>query len=603
MRKSSDHGDIFILITLILYGIVFNVSKSSIPVLNADTSCYIGLSESIAESKNYNFNFIPHTKYPPGYPLFLSLFRIFYENSYYSVFITATAFLALIGVFASYLLLKCYSPLTAILVTFLLITSPGFFFMATTTILSDLPYFTFSMTALLSSLRLWNSNLGYQKHICNFIFTFTLIASVMTRTIGIMLPFGFVLWLFYSFVVDKHSLLQRLKFFSMPLILCSISIAAWFWWSESRSVIQYPGQYMDSYFAQMRLVDPHRPELGLASAFDLIIRISKNAILSISYISGLVTHIWITPSPVSVFIVPIIALLVIGIGYRIFFGKADFVLWYFCSYMGMILLWPFDEGIRFSLPVFPLACLYVFEGAKAIVRFSFKKLLLRVALLLTFLFSLPSLYLLLGGKARGIQEQFSCLLWISLTFVFAIILISNNHFIPNNVLKNLLSNNYVIVNRWFKRSIYAVVIMFCIIGIINELHIAYNNIKFKTDYLQNYPFIRAAEWLKHNIPDNSTICATQKEIIFQQTGIKTVPFPVSSSPDLLINTFKKLGAQYLIVYDEGKFPYFYPTDKERYLILSTFAPNLLTCIHEEKNFQIYKIDRKVLHIIKLTPGL
>ena len=39
---------------------------------HSDSAVYVGLARSLASGQGYAFNFEPHTKYPPGYPLMLA---------------------------------------------------------------------------------------------------------------------------------------------------------------------------------------------------------------------------------------------------------------------------------------------------------------------------------------------------------------------------------------------------------------------------------------------------------------------------------------------------------------------------------------------------
>jgi hypothetical protein len=566
--------------------------KTDLRLFCADTSCYIGLSESIAQSGTYRFNYQTHTKYPPGYPLFLSALRLIERTGSESAFIKATALLALLGVFAAYRVLKSFHPRAAFFITLMFLTTTGFFNLATGAILSDLPYFSLSMGALLVGLHLEKSAGLSRKCIYAALLSVLMAASVLTRLTGIMLPMGCGLWIAYSFLFEKKYALRRCAIFSAPVLIGFLCFLLWVMWSGSRSAIEYPGQYMDSYFAQMKLIDPHRPELGMAFLSDIVARVAGNIANVISDLWVLILRLPVSAWLLSAPVLCALALLSMGSAMRIIKKRADLPFWYFCSYIGMVLLWPFHEGTRFIVPVVPLACLYLIEGGQwtySFIKRDVRKFL-RVCTAVIFVPAIVSGYLVFSNKYRGLQEIISCLFWIGSFFAGLVIVVAGGGLLK--CLKSIRPFIGFLQEKKFRVIAGgAVMAIICGNNVFGQVEIFRDSRAFDRRSSFNYPLIEAGEWIKAHVPESAVVSAVQKEIIAQVSGRRTAAFPISSSPELLYAALRKSGAGYLVIYDEGEYPYFYPDDKKRLWILQKFKPDLLTCIYERPRCLIFRIYR------------
>jgi hypothetical protein len=419
-------------------------------------------------------------------------------------------------------------------------------------------------------------------------------ASELTRTIGIVLPISCILWISSLAIRDKYAAIKKLKVFFIPIGLTIAVELLWLAWSSSKYTILYEGQYMDSYFAQMLLIDPHNPELGTASLLDFSLRILKNFRISIAHIGNLFFHLWITPSFLSVFILPTLFCMLTGLSKRVLNKKTDLIFWYFLSYSGILLLWPFDEGPRFVLPLFPIACLFICEGALQILNYikSSNGFDLRITTAIVSIPAILSIHQIVSGQYSSNQKLINYVFWLS-GLILSLILILNNLKNGRACFVFKIPFNSGVLSRRLNIAVYSIVILVCAIGIQEQFKIAITNRCPKQLDIPNYPLILAANWLGTNLPENSIICATQKEIIFQYSQRKTVPFPVSSSYNLLNQTLNNLRADYLVIYDEGDYPYFFPTDNQRYQILSMHTPSLLTNVFQTTNCSIYKINRNL----------
>jgi hypothetical protein len=169
--------------------------------LNTDFSYYIGLAESILEKGDYTYNFSSHTLYPPGVPLIFALFGVVIPLNYDNLIRSMPILL-----FTSLLIFLRLRHLTSSEFTIcgaILIFASSFqvFVRSTRTIGSEFPYMIFSFGSLLLIQNLdSNAKLIRSKAVllC-LLLSLCLLASVATRTIGIMLvgaAFAYAIGLF-----------------------------------------------------------------------------------------------------------------------------------------------------------------------------------------------------------------------------------------------------------------------------------------------------------------------------------------------------------------------------------------------------------------------
>ncbi|MBN1602864.1 MAG: hypothetical protein JW915_14740 [Chitinispirillaceae bacterium] len=594
----KNKPDLFTLLLLLIYTAIFLFFHTPYEWHNDDSSYYIGTAESIVKHHSYDFNFAPQTKFPPGYPLFLSFLSIIFNkvSPDNTLFVKSTALLGLAGVALSYLLIRKNSSRIALCIVLLTVTSPWFFSHAITAVASDLPYFTVSILAILTGLKYESQHLVFKKILWGSVFTFALVATPMIRSIGITLFFAYLFYIILPFTKrDRAKGTDRFKKFLSPLLIGILSQVLWLYWSSLNRVVYYDGQYMDSYFSQIRLLNPHRPDAGIASAADLITRIFNNVTIQLSRFSEMfIHHEWLSQSWTSPFVIIQAVLLAFSILYRFRSGKADIPVLYFLFYMSMLLIWPFDEGQRFVFPIFPIICLLLCDGFskfKSIFR-SHPHKIVPLTFILLLSFSLISAFSLFLQKSNGSQQYIYLLIWIiSTLIIFCILILRLSPSIGsfNRIKSILLRIKYPTCKV---STCCGILLLVCITlyGIVQEYNFTYRLLSEKPGKTALDHYASAATWLKNNTVHGSVAAATQIAVPHRISGLKVVPFPVTNSTELIVNTIRKYNVSYLIIVDEGKYPYFFPDDKERLNLLmnsGTITLNSLTC---NDRYAIYKID-------------
>ena len=84
------------------------VSYQRVPEINEDASCYTGLAVSLSHL-HYNFNYVNHVNYPPGFPAVLLLLSHLYGHQpadSYPVFMMAIAAASGLVLLLSYWLIR-----------------------------------------------------------------------------------------------------------------------------------------------------------------------------------------------------------------------------------------------------------------------------------------------------------------------------------------------------------------------------------------------------------------------------------------------------------------------------------------------------------------
>lgn len=119
---------------------------------------------------------------------------------------------------------------------------------------------------------------------------------------------------------------------------------------------------------------------------------------------------------------------------------------------------------------------------------------------------------------------------------------------------------------------------------------AIENIRLKPENVRNFSIAQAAHWLGNNIAADKIVMAEQKEIVHQISKRKVISFPVLTSGEKIVQTMKNTRTEYLVIINEGKYPYFYPTEEQRFEMISRVEGSTATLLKSDTDYKIYKID-------------
>ncbi len=329
-----------------------------------DNAQFLILGRSIASGQGYSqINApepLPHTKYPPFFPLILAAVQIAFPWSYVApkivVLILATAAIYLLGL----LLVKRFPAEIAVPALALTAIHPELV-QFSYTILSEIPYLFLTAAAFLLFSR-WEREGGRKTLAVAFAFA---IASYYTRTIGITLIFAFI-----------GSVLLRRRFRTALLLLVTALVLALPWTIRNRSV-----STGESYLHQLMCVYPYEPARGtltLKQFFTLRIANNIRNYGATEIGGGVCSNVELNQSalPKNVWKGLSIAssiLIVIGLAGRMIRRKEVFEI-YTILYLAVCLVWPdVWASLRFLLPILPFLFIYVLtalrDGALLLRRF------------------------------------------------------------------------------------------------------------------------------------------------------------------------------------------------------------------------------------------
>jgi 4-amino-4-deoxy-L-arabinose transferase-like glycosyltransferase len=145
-----------IIVVLLLFALcVFEVATvQTIESPRTDSAVYMTLAHNIRETGRYEFNYRPHTVYPPGFPLLLVGISSLTGHDGYDVYIRFMPVFGTLAIVVWYFVLRSYAGrLAAAICCVLVATSDYFFLLATQAVLSDIPFFFLCGVAISSTAR------------------------------------------------------------------------------------------------------------------------------------------------------------------------------------------------------------------------------------------------------------------------------------------------------------------------------------------------------------------------------------------------------------------------------------------------------------------
>jgi hypothetical protein len=545
-----------------------------VEIYHPDSSTYVVLAENLAEGRGYVFDDRPHTRFPPGLPMLLAAWSSVGNGSYASA-VRLMPIFGLVGLLASFFLIKrLESWPVAMLACLWLATSPEYFRLATRYIWSDLPYFALAALTLLLADHLRQGS-GRSRVAIAAGLALAMAAAVIMRSAGIALIAAFGA----SIVHTWRAMDRRARAGLLAAVTLAVLVQAW-WsnWTRSREVVEYAGAYMQSYGAQFLLKDPQEPELGVAGIADLAGRVGYFASAQLTRFTQLliplpwVDVLWFSP----LVLVPAF-LLIVGIGSSFRRGRWPLVAWYVLAYLSLYSLWPFDEGARFMLPIFPLMFLFAWRG----LRVALDWLQLqptpgqrRLVLLALAVITVTAVLAYLQRDRPGRQALAAVLFWVVL-LVFAAAYSRTGRPAPSNP------------RGWITGSlILATAVMTA--GLIAQVTLARDNVRGAAT-ASSGTLTRAAEWLRSQ-PDTGPVMAQQAAVLHRLSGRHVASFPVTSDGQFLADVIRQQDVVYVLVTPE-RYEYFKPTQRVRLEALLRSAPDCCELVAREAGYEVYRVVR------------
>jgi hypothetical protein len=311
------------------------------PHTGGDNGAYITLGRSLLEHGTYTELWEPaetaHTKYPPVFPLVLAIAMAFGLQPWVQLKLVVLA-LSAGGVAFSFLWLRARRRAALALgVGLLLAVAPGLM-REGRWILSDVPFWAFTMVAVWAFERLRPDD--WRRFA---VAAGATLLAYFTRSAGLPLVLAALLWLAWRRAWAQFAALGAI-----------IGIPALLWALRTRA--HGPAGYVSEFW----FVDPYIPALGTIGPADFMQRILENVHKYVAL------HLPILLTGSLGLVLTVVSALVVALalyGWLVRVRRPRVAELFLPLYLGLILIWPaIWSGERFLLPMLPLLLFYAGEG-------------------------------------------------------------------------------------------------------------------------------------------------------------------------------------------------------------------------------------------------
>jgi hypothetical protein len=564
---------------------------------------YPDMARSILERGSYEIRFLTETTFPPGFALILAAVGRFFGIRPATMF-PVVAVSAAAALIASYELLRRIEGRNLAAATcVLLASSPALFGFNTTVIFPEVPYLMMSMFALLLALKIDHTDRGRAPIGWVLLLSVAIVVAVLIRSVGVALLAGLGTWIAMSLLIVPLIGWCRFRKFLIPLVLGLSAQVGWSIWAERHEVLEWelPG-YPHSYISQVRVKDGHYPELGLARLRDFPARAKRNTLsraagLSQFLIRRNISRFWSSPATFG-----IILLITVGLASSLRKG-GQLHDWYFLWYEIIFMFWPWDYRDRFLIPVVPLACLYLWRGAKALRNYSVRQpkvagvgLVLFAGLLcissaaFTFgIFTFPSN----PEHIKGDHLQM-----IAATVIWGILAVIGFGMLQSHARDSLHEDS-----DWFAhlsrivQSLSPVALRITAISVLSLIVLSSTarviamgreNLHPDMTKQSGYPMIVAANWIRSHEPSDRPIMAREPEFIFHFTGRRVVWFPPISNPEVLMEGIRRHHVAVIVVMHRLD-NYWLPAEDACFQALQNSYPSAFDLVYWDLGTRVYEV--------------
>jgi hypothetical protein len=572
--------------------------------------CFYGdAARSVVEHGVYGINGYPETNMPPGLSGMFAFFCIAGGCSH-AVFLRTMAVFATLGFLASYELLRRQSPRgVAAAICLLLSSSPIHFETVTNWVEACYPYFLTSIGALLVARKFDKAANLTSRIIWGAVLTALVVASLMLASVAIALLGAIVASVCVRFFRDRRLGFTRLRNYLAVLLVGIIVQAAWMHRehvdaSAGISSLEWPVPgFPQSYLSQLKVKSGNYPDLGMATPKDIPVRIYKNAYERSNLLSRMLLHRPINVAWISIVTIAALILIVLGWSYSIWPKGGGLQEWYFAGHEFIYLLWPWSLGLRFLLPVAPLACLYLWRGGKALVILAKDKprVLGAVWLPIAIILTIRAWFRVHGSGIAGhlphagIQDKTSFLVWLLTAILAAWMIKSDTAWLASTAV--LLRRYSVPIRALQIRPVcilqllgIIVVVSMIVAGLTMQLKIGRANLDLNSETNRLSPDAEAALWIRSHTNTNAVIMARQVPVVYHYAKRKVVWFPPSSNSQLLIDGIRKHKIDFVIVV-RRKYSYYLPPDDDCFAPLLAGYPDAFSLVYQAPEFRIFQVVR------------
>jgi hypothetical protein len=599
--RSQHHGlttvDFLVCAAILAIGAFQLYSHLRAPDFPFEDVAYYEQAKSLLHDGYYGFNSVPERVQPPGLPLLLALIcRI--AGCRYGILLGSMAVFFTLGFLVWYQIFRQSEGRgIAAAASLLLGSAPLLFYFVTRGIWPSIAYFFASALALWTILNLDRAQSRSRRYLLSVALAVIVAFSILVQSAAIALVGAMLVSVVFTWFRDRDAAVRRLKVFLPAILLGIVTQYAWMHHGSNPPDWPLPG-YPESYFTQLKLKLGNYPELGFADAGDVWLRVKTNIGERASVFAEILTARWIHRSYSSLAIAIPLALMLVGWITSLWGTGEDILAWYFAGFESIYILWPWQFELRFLVPTTPLACLFLYRGAKKMVVWSHiypRRVAACVLPVGVFLFTVAFRNTREAGPSwsSGAQSKFAAVFWLaaSLTAVW-VIWVNPLPFISTHQPEQAGSSRKISIGPFsltFSQASGLVLATLLVArAIAQDTSIARTNLAFGKDELARIPDIVAADWVRWHANPRDVIAARHVPLVYHHSQRKVIWFPPITRPQVLMEGFRRLNIQYVIVIDR-EHNYYLPSDVVCFDAVEKAYPNAFRLAAQLGRARIYKV--------------
>jgi hypothetical protein len=564
---------------LFALSIFYPITAQVVYPYNADSAEYMVLAASLIEGDGYRFDGRLASRFPPGFPVLLAPVVGLADRSFVALS-RYTAIFGILGLLVTLAYFRLRREPLSLAFSLLLGTSVSYYSAATSGPMSDIPYLVLSI-GFLAWMEYTQHHDPARSNLAGVASaSILLLLTLACRAIGVAFLAGLGLTLLHQFArarrraIDKRATLQTAGL----LAIGALFFAGWSWWTAAHREPYFSSVAEHPYWRQLLSNDPHLGDSGRASMAAVLLRNLTNVPIQLAHASEILTNLpWLKPSWFSPFILAAAALLLIG--WREELRRSNPLAgWYFLAYMGIILIWPFDEGTRFLVPVTPLLFFFTASGIRIVdgwARGPEANLFFKCTLVLAGVAAVGCWQI--AGSSR--QDLGALIFWLAAIPIAIMVPRLRSRSTPR--LHDLLRRGFV--------ALY--MIGFVALGLVRAFPLAVSHLDVD-QRIRREPLRQATTWLMANSSPHTVIVTGGPKPVHYVSGRRTVPLPLTANVELYRELFSRYRPDFVIIEDPLEFEYYHPTQPERFAVMAREFPSRLDLVYDAPGARVYRFVAK-----------
>lgn len=558
---------------------------------------YFEQAKSLLHDGYYGFNSVPERVQPPGLPLLLALICKI-AGCRYGVLLSSMSVFFTLGLLVWYQIIRQAEGRGIAAATCLILgSSPWIFYVVTRWIWPSIPYFFVSALALWTILKLDGAQTRLQRYLFSAALALVVACAILIQSAGIVLVGAMLASMVFTWLKDRGTAVHRLRVFLPAILLGIVTQYAWMHRGSNPPDWPLPG-YPESYVSQLKLKLGNYPELGFANAPDVLLRVEKNVRERTAVLAETLTAHDIHRSYSSLAIAIPLFLVLIGWAASLWGTGEDVLAWYFAGFELIYILWPWEFEFRFLLPNMPLACLFLYRGARKMAVWSrlyprrMAMCFLPVGVLLSAL-AFRNSWEAGASWSIGVQSKLSAAVWFAAS-LFSVWMIRMNR-LPSFssgrserpvTLRQISIGPFSLT--FLQVGALALVSLLVARAISKDIPIARINLAFEEERFGRLPDIVAADWIRLHTDPLDVVAARHVPLVFHYSQRRVIWFAPIVHPQVMMEGIRRLGIRYVIVVDRDA-SYYLPPDEECFEMVQRAYPSSFRLATQLGQARIYEI--------------